>query len=235
MKHLSIFLPLFALLLGIISCGEGTEQKDSAAQNTKVERIDTARLLADQISSSARLYTTEYAIHKIVTYSDEKRLRGEVLTLPVNVELNAGDRKIAIPIDVTVKAYIDFANFTADDVTLGPNGTLSLRLPDPKLAVTSTRIDNRGVRQYIDLVRSSFSDAEVLSFARQGADSVISLLDRAVIISSAGKGARLALSPLLRNAGFAPGNVDIDFRPDFKPEEAVLKIETTPNEIQLQK
>ena len=229
------FIPIFALLLAATSCGEGGDTRDAAAQNVAVERVDTARLLADQISSSARLYTTEYEIHKIVTYSDEKRLRGEILTLPVNVELDAGDRKIAIPIDVTVKAYIDFANFSVEDVGVGPNGTLSLRLPDPKLAVTATRIDNRGVRQYIDLVRSSFSDAEVLSFARQGADSIIAHLDRADIVASARQGARKALIPLLRHAGFAPGNVDIDFRPDFKAEETVLKIETLPNEIQLQK
>ena len=89
--------------------------------------------------------------------------------------------------------------------------------------------------QYIDLVRSSFSDAEVLSFARQGADSIIAHLDRADIVASARQGARKALTPLLRHAGFAPGNVDIDFRPDFKAEETVLKIETLPNEIQLQK
>lgn len=227
MKKTPFFLTLSAFLVLSAACGKRDAAPASEGEATRAVRLDTARLLADQISRSARLYTTEYQIHKIVTHSDEARLRGNVLSLPVNVEVSTGDRKIAIPIDVTVKAYIDFSSFSSEDIRIS-DGRLSLTLPDPRLTVTASRIDNAGVRQYVDLTRSTFTDSEVLNLARQGADSVVSHLDRPDLLQTAREGARRALLPLLRRVGFPPDRVTLAFRSGLKPEDLTFTLENTP-------
>lgn len=222
-----LILPFAALMMLVLLGCEGSDSPSTGNESKPAVRLDTARLLADQISTSTRLYTTEYQIHKIVTHSDESRLRGNVFSLPVNVELTTGERKIAIPIDVTVKAYIDFSGFTANDIKIS-NGLLRLTLPDPQLAVTATRIDNGGVRQYVDLTRSTFKDNEVLALARQGTDSIVSHLDRSDLLQTSRLGARRALLPLLGRMGFSPDHVTITFRPELKPETLTLNIENSP-------
>lgn len=222
-----LFCLTATLAAHLVSCGNDSARDGATDGSPSAVRLDTARLLADQISRSARLYTTEYQIHKIVTHSDEAHLRGNVLSLPVSVEVSTGERKIAIPIDVIVKAYIDFSDFSSEDIRIN-DGQLTLTLPDPKLTVTASRIDNGGVRQYVDLTRSTFSDSEVLKLARQGTDSVVSHLDRPELLQTARTGARRTLLPLLRRLGFSPDHVTIAFRPELQPESLVLNIENTP-------
>ena len=65
--------------------------------------IDTVPMLIMQVQKCSRLYTAEYDVHKIVTYDDIVRLKGNVLNRDFNIKLPLGDRKIAIPMDAKLK------------------------------------------------------------------------------------------------------------------------------------
>ncbi|MBR1712377.1 MAG: DUF4230 domain-containing protein [Alloprevotella sp.] len=201
-----LLLPLFA------ACGKGGGRAGKAEAP-----IDTTRHLVAQLSRTARLYTTEYKIHKIVTYSDVSRLQGKILSIPVDIRLTGGDRKVAIPIDVTVRAYIDFGEFTDTNVERRADA-VTVTLPDPHIVVTASRIDNKGVRQYIDLARTGFTDEEILNYARQGQDSIVSHIDRTEILRTAQRSAAQAVLPLLHRMGYAEDRTTVRFRQDLNPD-----------------
>ena len=91
---------LLASCVFLFACSKSgrTDEEDNKV------KIDTTATIVNQIVRCSRLYTTEYKIHKLVTHADTRRLEGKVLSVPVSLPLTVGDRKIAIPIDVTVKA-----------------------------------------------------------------------------------------------------------------------------------
>ena len=91
-------------------------------------------------------------------------------------------------------------------------------LPDPQIIVTASKIDHAAVRQYIDPLRSRFSDQEMMNFARQGEDSIISHMDKSAILTSAQTGAARVLLPMLHRMGYSEHNATISFRRDLTPE-----------------
>ena len=78
--------------------------------------IDTIPQLVTQIQKTSKLYTSEYRVHKIITHDDELQLKGSFMKQDFEITLPAGKRKVAIPIDATLKAYIDFANFSEKNI-----------------------------------------------------------------------------------------------------------------------
>ena len=92
------------------SDGEG-QQEQAAYQG-----IDTVPMLITQIKKCSRLYTTEMKVHKIVTHDDVVKLQGKLLKQNIDIKLPMGERKVAIPIDATLKAYIDFSDFSERNI-----------------------------------------------------------------------------------------------------------------------
>ena len=72
----SFSLSLAMLLL--YSCHEKKE-KDASLAATASVRTDTTALLVMQVRDCARLYTTEFVVRKIVTFSDSPTMRGQIL------------------------------------------------------------------------------------------------------------------------------------------------------------
>lgn len=209
MKYPSFIFLLVGLLLPGVGCQRGT---DGAA--AECVPIDTARSIARHLSRTARLYTAEYKVRKVVTYGDEARLKGSVLMLPVDLPLTLGSRKVAIPVDVTLRAYVDFSGFTEGQVER-TDGGITVLLPDPRIVVTASRIDNKGVRQYVDFPRSRFTDSELLALARQGQDSIVRHADCAEILRTAQRNAAQSLLPLLHRMGYDPAHCRVTFRNDL--------------------
>uniref|UniRef100_A0AB33J0R5 DUF4230 domain-containing protein n=1 Tax=Prevotella sp. GTC17259 TaxID=3236795 RepID=A0AB33J0R5_9BACT len=167
-----------------------------------------------QIQRTSRLYTTECKVHKIITHNDQKKLSGSFMNKDFSIDLPLGNRKVAIPIDATIKAYIDFDSFSKANVH--KNGDkINIILPDPKLVLTSSKINHQEVRQYVALTRSDFSDAELASYEKQGRQTIINDIPRLGILHQAQESAARTLIPIIRQMGYAEENITITFRKKF--------------------
>ncbi len=182
------------------------------------EKTDEQVSIATAISKQSRLYTSEYIVHKIVTHNDLKQLQGSFLGMKFKQDLPLGDRKIAIPIDVTLQAYIDFSQIREKDVEI-VGDALHITLPDPRIVVTSSKVDNEGIKTRVSWLRSDFKDAELTSFTRQGVASVLRTVPKMGIIESAKRNAASLLIPLLTDMGYTEERIVVTFRKEFVEED----------------
>ena len=216
-------LTLVALTL-LASCTAKSEKPTTTADTTVTARVDTTRLMVMQIQRCSRLYTTEYRIHKIITHDDKVNMKGRVLSHDYDINLPLGKRKIAIPVDATVKAYIDFAGFS--DTNVRRDSThIEIVLPEPRIVLTSSRIDHKGIREYVALTRRNFSDEELSAYERQGRDAIIADVAQTDIIENARIGAANVLIPMIEQMGFSPENITISFSRDYKPRDIMKLID----------
>ena len=210
-SKIAAFLAAVFLLAGCSCSGQAPDEEPVTYQS-----IDTVPMLVMQIQKCSRLYTTEYKVHKIVTHDDVVRLQGSLLKQNINIRLPLGDRKIAIPIDATLKAYIDFSNFSEANIERRGD-KITVLLPDPKVELTSSKVNQQEIRSYVGLVRAGFSDEEMSSYERQGREAIIQSIPRLGIVDMARANAARALVPLLQQMGYREEDITIAFRDEFKP------------------
>ncbi len=202
-------LVVSSLLLLITAC----TNKNSTEEPT-VKSIDTIPMLVTQVQQCSRLYTTEYRIHKIITHNDEIKLSGSIMKHDFNVDLPLGSRRIAIPMDATLKAYIDLSSFSKKNIKHKGN-ELFITLPDPKVVLTSTKINHNEVKEYVALTRHNFTDAELTSYESQGREHIIASIPQMGIIEQAQRSAARQLVPLFTAMGYKESNITISFRKKF--------------------
>jgi hypothetical protein len=77
--------------------------------------------------------------------------------------------------------------------------------------LTATKVDQENMRQYVSLMRSNFSDAELSSFEQQGREAIIASIPTLGIIETARESAAKVLIPLLVQMGFQEQNITIAF------------------------
>lgn len=222
--------PAYALLyVLLVTAVAGTVYGCRRADTPEnIAAADTLPLVL-RVSRTSRLYTSEYRIHKIVTHDDVVRLQGSLFNRSFNWRMPLGDRKTALPLDVTLKAYIDFTDF--DERNIERRGDrICITLPDPRVAVTSSKIDHRQVKQYIDLPRTRYTDAELADFARQGVESILHTLPDIGILEAARLNAAHLLVPLVRDMGYKEENIVIAFRKDFTADDVPQLL--TPESVQ---
>ena len=176
-----------------------------------VDDRDTIPSLVTQVQKCSRLYTTEYHIHKIVTHDDVIRLKGKLLQQDFDIPLPLGERKIAIPMDATLKAYIDFSTFSEENVERSGD-RITILLPDPRVVLTSSKINQDEVREYVGLARSRFTDQELSRYEEQGRQAILKSVPDLGIVEMARENAARVLVPLLTDMGFDERNVTIAFR-----------------------
>lgn len=218
MKRYILLIILFGLLT-IVSCGKHAESKAIPAQ-------DTVPMMVMQIQQCSRLYTSEYQLHKIVTYSDTMSLRGRFLQRDFSIDLPTGKRRIAIPVTATVKASVDLSTFT--EANIRRHGKkIEVILPDPVITMTATTIDHNGVREKVSFFRSHFSDEEVTSIQQQGRKDIIRTLPSLNIIEDARQSAARQLIPILEQLGYDEQDITITFRKNFSPENIINFIRET--------
>ncbi len=198
---------IIALLVAGCSGGQDTREEKTEGKNDSL-------MIVRLISKQSRLYTTEYIVHKIVTHNDIHQVKGTFMGRQFDHELPLGDRKIAIPIDVTLQAYIDFAGFTEKNV-VKKDSFLYITLPDPRIVISSSKVDNEGIRTQVGILRSNFSDAEMTSFAQQGSASILHAVPQMGIIESARSNAALMLFSLLADMGYDREHIVVTFRKEF--------------------
>lgn len=185
--------------------------KSENGDTTQVIVTDTVPSLVIQIQKCARLYTTEYHIHKIVTHNDILKLKGNILRKDIDIKLPLGERKIAFPMDATLKAYIDFSDFSESNIER--NGDkITILLPDPKVVMTSSKINRNEVKEYVGLTRSYFTDKELSSYEQQGRQAILNSVSQLGIKQTAQENAARVLVPMLTEMGYKEENITIAFR-----------------------
>lgn len=172
--------------------------------------IDTIPMMVQQIKECSRLYTAEYKVHKIVTHSDTTKISGKILGKEMSLSMPGGRRKVAIPIDATLKAYIDFADFSEDNVTRDGD-MIRITLPNPHVVMTSSRIDHEGIKKYVSLIRRDFSDEELSHYEKQGRADIIADIPKLGILGSARRSAATQLLPIISMLGIKQENIIISF------------------------
>ena len=194
-------------LTSLLMTGCKSENRDTAQDIV----TDTVPSLVIQIQKCARLYTTEYHIHKIVTHNDILKLKGNILRKDIDIKLPLGERKIAFPMDATLKAYIDFSDFSESNIERN-GGKITILLPDPKVVMTSSKINRNEVKEYVGLTRSYFTDKELASYEQQGRQSILNSVSQLGIKQTAQENAARVLVPMLTEMGYKEENVTIAFR-----------------------
>ena len=176
-----------------------------------VDDSDTLPSLVTQVQKCARLYTTEYHIRKIVTHDDVVRLKGNVLQQDFDIPLPLGERKIAIPMDAILKAYIDFSNFSERNIERDGD-RITILLPDPKVVMTASTIDQDQIREYVGLIRPHFTDKELTVYEQQGRQAILNSVPELGIVEASRQDATRVLVPLLTAMGYQEANITIAFR-----------------------
>lgn len=210
---MTIFLTAIVVTLVTLQACTGEQNEPAAGQ-----RQDSLPDIVLQIQQCSRLYTSEYHVHKIITHDDKVSLSGSLLKKDFSVDLPVGQRKIAIPMDAILKGYIDFAGFSERNVSRHGD-KIEIILPDPRVMLTSTRIDREGVKQYVSLTRSRFTDEELTAYERQGREAVIRSIPGMGIIETTKENAARTLIPMIVQLGYKEENITITFRKDFNKND----------------
>lgn len=206
------------LLLPLIILGMFSGCHDSTKTETPEKSIDTIPMMVMQIQKCSRLYTSEYQLHKIVTYDDSLSLKGAILHKQFKIDLPVGRRKVAIPMTASVKAYIDLSKFSEKNVRREGN-RLEIILPNPEVVMTSTQIDHEAVKQKISIFRSNFSDEEMTRIQRQGREDMLKTLPRLGIVENARQSAARQIIPIIEQMGYEEKNVTVSFRKKFSYDD----------------
>lgn len=206
-RYKIVYLLLWAVFLS--ACGGGVK-KDASQQ----EEIDSIPMLVLQIQKCSKLYTSEYQLHKIVTYDDTMSVKGKLFHQSFKINLPLGKRRIAIPVKANVKAYVDFGDFSEKNVKKHGN-KIEIILPDPEVVLTATQIDHEGVRQKVSFFRKDFSDEEITRIQQQGRDAIIKSMPRLGIIENARQNTANQIIPIIEQLGYRPEDVTITFRKRF--------------------
>ena len=214
------FVSVIALtaIVMMTACGQKTEPE----KPSEAVVIDTIPQMVMQIQQCSRLYTTEVKVHKIVTHDDVVRLKGNLMNKQFNIPLPLGDRKIAIPMDATLKAYIDFSEF--DERSIERDGDkITILLPDPQVVLTSSKSNQKDIKEYVGIVRSHFSDSEMSNYEQQGRLAIINSIPDMHIVETAQANAARVLVPMIVQMGYREENITIAFRKNLTVTDIIKR------------
>ena len=210
MKQTICYISLMLLLL--TACGGNKKA------GRKAEPLDTIPMMVMQIQKCSKLYTAEYHLHKIVTHDDQMRLKGTFLAQKFDITLPFGNRRIAIPMNATMKAYIDFSDFSEKNVRRRGK-KIEIMLPDPKVELTQSKIDHLEIKKQVSILRGSFTDEEMANYERQGRAAILNDIPKLGIIGMAREGAAHTLIPMIMQMGYEENDITITFRKEFTLED----------------
>lgn len=217
MKRVLIYIAVASLLL---ACGNKAKVPK---QPTQV--VDTIPMMIMQIQKCSKLYTADYHVHKIITHTDQLKLKGSILQQVFNIQLPIGDRKVAIPMDATLKASVDFSHFSKQNIRR--NGQkIEIVLPDPEVTMTSSRVDHENVKKHVSILRSNFTDAELTHLEKQGRAAILNSVPKMGIIDMAKENAARTIIPMIVQMGFKEQDITITFRKEFTASDLPRLLDT---------
>jgi len=81
--------------------------------------------------------------------------------------------------------------------------------------MTSSKIDQQNVKQYVGLTRAHFSDEELANYQQQGREAILQSIPDMGIEETARANAAKVLVPMLTQLGYEEQNITIAFRKDL--------------------
>ena len=216
-KYLYIGIGVFAVLvvIGLIFARcSSSDDASSVRGQVPGSNLPGTCPLTEQLQQCSKLYTAEYRVHKIITHDDALRLKGQLLSKSFNLKVPLADRKIAIPMDAKIKAYIDFSEFSEKNIERSGD-KITIILPDPQVVMTSSKIDQQNVKQYVGLTRAHFSDEELANYQQQGREAILQSIPDMGIEETARANSAKVLVPMLTQLGYEEQNITIAFRKDL--------------------
>ena len=198
-------------------------------KNTKddvSEKVDTIPMLVTQIQKCSKLYTAEFKVHKIITHDDQIRAKGKFLQHDFDVAIPVGTRRIAIPVDDTIKAYIDLGEITARDIKKSGK-KIEIILPEPRIQLTASKINHGEIKKYVALMRQDFSDAELANYEQQGREAIINEIPKMDITGMARESAAKIIVPFLAALGYDENDITVTFNKDFTAADIMKMVDPT--------
>lgn len=175
MKKSILFFFIFGALCSITSCSNLQDRIDK-----QVKSMD----------GMAQLGTVEYTITKIVKVDD-------------NAFYKIGDRKILFSCRAYMKAGIDLADFTAEDVKLDKkSNSIHVQLPQPKVLSFNMPLDEAKLEyESVSTLRSDFTTEDRMNFLKQGEENIMADVENLGILHDAEKNATLFFESLFASLG----------------------------------
>ena len=195
MRKVILFICLAACLFA--SCSGGSTGSNDV-------KNDSLPLLVIQVQKCSRLYTTEFLVHKVVTHEDKLKLEGSVFEKRFSINLPLGERKIAIPMNATLKGFVDFSNFSIENIRQ-EGDKIEIILPDPQVALTSSKIDREG--------------EELTAYEQQGRQAIIKTIPKMGIVERARQSAANVLIPIIEKFGYKKEDITVSFRKDLTDKD----------------
>lgn len=221
MRSIILYIMTTVITIFMTACDSN---KSGSPQPNK--ETDTVPMLVTQVQKCSKLYTAEYKVHKIITHEDKITMKGEFLQHAYDISLPLGSRKVAIPMEATVKAYIDFSDFSEKNVNRTKNH-IEIILPDPRVEMTATKISHAEIKKYVAFMRQDFSDKELANYEQQGREAIIKDIPRMGITEAAQKSAAKIIVPLLTRLGYREDQITVTFRKDFTAADILKMVDPT--------
>ena len=210
MKH-SRYLLTMLLIAFLCACTSEGEQETAKPEPQLPD-------LVMQIQKQSRLYSTECHVHKIISHNDSQQLLGSILGQQFSIDLPLGKRSVAIPIDATVKGYIDFSLFGPNNIIRNGH-QIEIILPDPVVELSSTKVDRSSVSEHVSFFRSNFTDEELAHYEQEGREEIIKTIPLLDIAVRTKLSATRILVPMLTKLGYNEQDIVITFRKEFDSQK----------------
>ena len=175
-------LVIIATAMVVTSCGNSLDQ---AAK----EKLGT-------LTEMAELGTVEYTVKKIIKATDK-------------AFYTIGDRKILFSCSATMKAGIDLADFSADNVVINSAAKeITIQLPKPKVLAFNMPPELAKLEyEKVGALRFDFTAAERNNLLKQGEEAIMADAANLGILADSEKNARMFFETMLAQTGFEKINV----------------------------
>ena len=90
-----------------------------------------------------------------------------------------------------------------------------------KITLTSSKINQKEIKEYVGLTRSHFTDKELTNYEQQGRKSILDNVPNMGLIQTAQENATRVLVPMLTQMGYQEENITIAFRKNLSIQQLI--------------
>lgn len=151
---------------------------------------DRVKQQIKSMDGMSQLGTVEYTITKVVKVDHDAFYK-------------LGERKILFSCRSYMKAGIDLADFSADDITVNRrDNSVTVELPQPKVLSFNMPVEEaKLVYESVSGLRSDFTTEDRMNFLKQGEENILADVENLGILHDAEKNATLFFESLFASLG----------------------------------